>query len=137
MFDFDDALYTVPSLRDRLRAALESALEVVAGSPELARHARPFARSVTVIPTVVEPTSYTPATGSSDGDPVRVGWTGTPGNLPYLELARPAHAAPSHAAGSRGRKITFSAGNVTVTGSSGARERGVQQCDVLLQHWNV
>jgi hypothetical protein len=49
VFDFDDALYTVPSRRRRLRAALASAVEVVAGSDEIARHARTVAGSVTVI----------------------------------------------------------------------------------------
>jgi len=90
VFDLDDALYTLPSRRTRLRAVLESAVEVVAGSEEIARHVRAVSGAVTVVPTAVDPALYTPATGSSDGRPVRVGWIGTAGNLPFLELVRPA-----------------------------------------------
>jgi glycosyltransferase involved in cell wall biosynthesis len=90
VFDIDDALYALPSRRKRLGAVLCSALEVVAGSEEIARNVRMLSRSVTVIPTVVDPASYTPATPSVEGRAPRLGWIGTAGNLPFLELVRPA-----------------------------------------------
>ena len=90
VFDFDDALYTVPALQGRFRAMLELASEVVAGSDELSRPARLHADSVTVIPTVVEPAAYATANSSGAGATPRLGWLGTEGNLPFLELVRPA-----------------------------------------------
>ncbi|MFL5820778.1 MAG: glycosyltransferase family 4 protein [Solirubrobacteraceae bacterium] len=90
VFDFDDALHTLPGRRRRLRPVLELAAEVVAGNQELARYARRFCRSVTVVPTVVDPGAYSLSAGFSTRKPVRVGWIGTPGNLPFLELVRPA-----------------------------------------------
>jgi glycosyltransferase involved in cell wall biosynthesis len=90
VFDFDDALYAFSPLRERLSAVLELATEVVAGSEELARYARRRSRSVTVVPTVVDPASYRPAAGPANGDPLRIGWIGTTGNLPFLELIRSA-----------------------------------------------
>lgn len=90
VFDLDDALYTVPSRHERLRAMLGSAIEVVAGNEEIARNVRAFSRSVTVVPTVVDPASYTLAVPSAGCGAVRLGWIGTAGNLPFLELVRPA-----------------------------------------------
>ena len=87
VFDFDDALFTLPELRPRFDAVCEAAVEVVAGSAELAGA---LDRRATVVPTVVEPGDYTLA---EHGDrPLRVGWIGTAGNLPYLEVVRPALA---------------------------------------------
>ena len=77
VLDFDDALYTVPGLRARLRSALQASAEVVAGSEELARHVRPMSRSVTVIPTVVDPRNYNVELPRASRAPVRVGWIGT------------------------------------------------------------
>ncbi|MDQ6751709.1 MAG: glycosyltransferase [Actinomycetota bacterium] len=90
VYDFDDALHTLPALRERLRTMLQAVVEVVAGSEQLAHHARGCAKSVTVVPTVVEPASYMPAADSTAGRPVRLGWIGTAGNLPFLEQVRPA-----------------------------------------------
>lgn len=103
VFDFDDALYTFSALRDRLAPMLGLATEVVAGSEELARYARSRARSVTVVPTVVEPTSYRPRAASPNGRPVHIGWIGTAGNLPFLEPIR----SPLREVIGRGRGVDF------------------------------
>lgn len=94
VFDFDDALYAVPALGRRLQAVLARAVEVAAGSEELARQARRHHQSVTTVPTAVDPREYCVRRGDG-GRPVRIGWIGTSGNLPDLELVRPALGALS------------------------------------------
>jgi glycosyltransferase involved in cell wall biosynthesis len=89
VFDVDDALGTHPELQARL-SAMTAVAEVVAGNAEIAR-TLPGAPRVAVVPTVVDPAAYG-APRPHDG-PLRVGWIGTPENLPFLELVRPALAA--------------------------------------------
>jgi glycosyltransferase involved in cell wall biosynthesis len=84
VLDFDDALATLPDLRPRFEAAVAAADVVVAGSEELARSAA----GALVVPTVVDPAAYGPA-GWRTGGLRRVGWIGTPQNLPYLDVLRP------------------------------------------------
>jgi len=90
VFDLDDALYALPSLQGRLTAMLGTATEVVVGNKEIARNVRAATRAVTVIPTVVDPASYPTAAPRSEAATLRLGWIGTEGNLPCLELVRPA-----------------------------------------------
>jgi glycosyltransferase involved in cell wall biosynthesis len=93
VFDFDDALYTVPALRGRLEATLSLVREVSVGSETLAHYARRFARRVTVIPTTVNTSTYAPAEqppAAAGSLPLRLGWIGSGGAVDYLEVIRPA-----------------------------------------------
>ncbi|MHC5018515.1 MAG: glycosyltransferase family protein [Planctomycetota bacterium] len=97
IYDFDDALpYRTPaqgggrsSRRSaRFRRLCAAADAVVAGNTVLARLAHDFARSVRVIPTVVDPSRY-PERTPPDRSGVLV-WIGQPPTLPYLEALIPA-----------------------------------------------
>jgi glycosyltransferase involved in cell wall biosynthesis len=60
---------------------------VAAGNDVLAGVARPDARAVEILPTSIDISSYRPAAGG--GAPTIV-WIGSPENLIYLEMVRPA-----------------------------------------------
>ena len=106
VFDLDDAVYanaSLPDGRGRVVSALADALlrrehalpallrrceEVVVGSPVLGRWASQHARSVRLIPTVVDTDAYANATPPRRDTP-RIGWIGTPRNAQYLHALVP------------------------------------------------
>ncbi len=112
IYDLDDAVWLEPApvpgtLRARfprlvgaVRAAakgdtlLAMATEVIAGSQQLAAHARLFCDRATVLPTVVSREQWRPVPGRLDGefahDPPLIGWIGTPSTAVYLASVRPA-----------------------------------------------
>jgi len=103
IFDVDDAIY-VRKPRRLGDAPDESAWrkrkfadtcrwvdQVAAGNDVLAGVARQSARAVTVLPTSIDTASYIRTTASST-DPPTVVWIGSPENLVYLEMIRPALA---------------------------------------------
>ena len=109
IFDFDDAIWIEDvsvSQHPRLAALLKSprktidllrmATETIAGSNYLAAYAYGFTERVTVSPTVVSRTTWSPLPGRLDGTfastsglPV-VGWVGTHGTAGFLDVALPA-----------------------------------------------
>ena len=103
IFDVDDAIYVrkprrlgepVGDSRWRRRkfAATCRAMDVVAaGNDVLASIARPAARAVEILPTSIDVTSYRRAAPKDDAGPTIV-WIGSPENLIYLEMIRPALA---------------------------------------------
>ena len=104
VYDFDDAIYVgkpdfpgddVDRSRFRLakfRATCRMADLVVAGSEELARAARPFARRVEVVPTGVDLARFPAHLDADAGSRPLLVWIGLPGNVAYLEEIRPALA---------------------------------------------
>ena len=64
---------------------------VAAGNDVLAGVARASARSVTILPTSIDTAAYQPTTAAED-DPPTIVWIGSPENLVYLEMIRPALA---------------------------------------------
>jgi glycosyltransferase involved in cell wall biosynthesis len=103
IFDVDDAIYVRKPRRlgeppddSRWRrkkfAATCRWVEVVAaGNGVLAGIARPAARAVEVLPTSIDVDCYRP-TSAGPADPPTIAWIGSPENLVYLELVRPALA---------------------------------------------
>jgi glycosyltransferase involved in cell wall biosynthesis len=103
IFDLDDAIYVrkprslgapVGDSRWRRRkfAATCRLVDVVAaGNDVLAGVARPAARRVEILPTSIDVSCYRPAAAGFDGAPSIV-WIGSPENLIYLEMIRPALA---------------------------------------------
>ena len=101
VFDFDDAIYVrkprrlgEPAGDSRWRrkkfAATCRGVDVVAaGNDVLASVARPFAHRVVTLPTALDVSVYR-ATTATQADPPTIVWVGSPGNLVYLELLRPA-----------------------------------------------
>lgn len=83
VFDFDDAIY----LRhpDAVAAVCSRASRVVVGNETLAAWARKHTDRVSVIPTAIDATRFTP--GTRDGKTVV--WTGSAENLKYLAAIRP------------------------------------------------
>lgn len=61
---------------------------VVAGSHFVLDHARKLNRSAILIPTSVRPDDYPQKRGYQHPGPVVIGWTGTAGNLRYLDVVR-------------------------------------------------
>lgn len=64
---------------------------VVAGNDVLARVARASAPDVAVLPTAIDTAAYR-ATSAGASDPPTIAWIGSPENLIYLEMIRPALA---------------------------------------------
>jgi glycosyltransferase involved in cell wall biosynthesis len=64
---------------------------VAAGNDVLAGVAQPAAREIAILPTSIDTSGYQ-ATMASPADPPTVAWIGSPENLIYLEMIRPALA---------------------------------------------
>ncbi len=96
IFDVDDAIY-VRKPRRLGEAADDSAATcrwvdvVAAGNDVLAGVARASARAVTILPTSIDTAAYQPTRAAAD-DPPTIVWIGSPENLVYLEMIRPALA---------------------------------------------
>ncbi len=64
---------------------------VAAGNDVLAAAARPWARATAILPTSIDVAAYEP-TWATSADPPTIVWIGSPENLVYLEMIRPALA---------------------------------------------
>ena len=103
VFDVDDAIYVRKPRRlgdpvdesiwrRRKFAATCRWVDVVAaGNDVLAAVARPAARDIVILPTSIDTAVYR-ATTASATDPPTIAWIGSPENLIYLEMIRPALA---------------------------------------------
>jgi glycosyltransferase involved in cell wall biosynthesis len=103
VFDVDDAIYVRKPRRlgespddsiwrRRKFAATCRAVDVVAaGNEVLAGVAAPAAQAVEVLPTSIDVSAYRPSNAGSEG-PVTIAWIGSPENLIYVEMIRPALA---------------------------------------------
>jgi glycosyltransferase involved in cell wall biosynthesis len=101
IFDFDDAIYVrkprrlgEPAAdswwRRRKFADTCRAVDVVAaGNDVLARAATPYAQRVVTLPTALDTRLYR-ATAATQDEPPTIAWVGSPENLVYLEILRPA-----------------------------------------------
>jgi glycosyltransferase involved in cell wall biosynthesis len=102
VFDVDDAIYVrkprrlgdapdeSPWRKRKFAATCRWVDEVAAGNDILAGVARASARAVTVLPTSIDTAAYLP-TAAAD-EPPTIAWIGSPENLIYLEMIRPALA---------------------------------------------
>src|SRR5450631_3054896 len=103
VFDVDDAIYVRKPRRlgeaaddsiwrKRKFAATCRWVDIVAaGNDVLAGVARATARAVAILPTSIDTAVYQPTTATA-ADPPTVVWIGSPENLVYLEMIRPALA---------------------------------------------
>jgi glycosyltransferase involved in cell wall biosynthesis len=103
IFDFDDAIYVRKPRRlgepagdswwrRRKFADTCRAVDVVAaGNDVLARAATPYAQRVVTLPTALDTSLYR-ATAATQENPPTIAWIGSPENLVYLEILRPALA---------------------------------------------
>lgn len=103
IFDFDDAIYVRKPRRlgeaadesrwrrRKFAATCRLADETVAGNGVLAQAARATARAVTILPTSIDVARYAP-TNAAPGAGLIVAWIGSPENLVYLQMIRPALA---------------------------------------------
>jgi glycosyltransferase involved in cell wall biosynthesis len=103
VFDVDDAIYVRKPRRlgdpvdesiwrRRKFAATCRWVDVVAaGNDVLAAAARPAAHEIVILPTSIDTSVYR-ATTASAADPPTIAWIGSPENLIYLEMIRPALA---------------------------------------------
>jgi glycosyltransferase involved in cell wall biosynthesis len=103
VFDVDDAIYVRKPRRlgdpvdesiwrRRKFAATCRWVDVVAaGNDVLAAVARPAARDIVILPTSIDTAMYR-ATTASAADPPTIAWIGSPENLIYLQMIRPALA---------------------------------------------
>lgn len=100
IFDVDDAIYVRKprrlgdpvhdsGWRRRKFAATCRWVDVVAaGNDVLAGAARPAAREIAILPTSIDASTYRAA--ASRAEPPTIAWIGSPENLIYLEMIRPA-----------------------------------------------
>ncbi len=103
VFDVDDAIYVrkprrlgepaddSPWRRRKFSATCRWVDAVAAGNDVIAEVARSDAREVAVLPTSVDVARYLCSTLAADAPPT-VAWIGSPENLVYLEMIRPAFA---------------------------------------------
>jgi glycosyltransferase involved in cell wall biosynthesis len=103
IFDVDDAIYVRKPRRlgeaaddslwrkRKFAATCRWADVVAAGNDVLAGVARVSAPAVTVLPTSIDTSAYRPTT-ATPADPPTIVWIGSPENLVYLEMIRPALA---------------------------------------------
>ena len=103
VFDVDDAIYVRKPRRlgdaaddsvwrrRKFAATCRSVDAVAAGNEILAGAARASARAVTVLPTSIDTALYRPSNALQE-DPPTIVWIGSPENLLYLEMIRPALA---------------------------------------------
>ena len=97
-FDFDDSIFLLPSWAKGGNAGLENremerkihylisrAGEVIVSNAFLKERISSLNSHVSVIPTPVDTSYYKPGKRNLHGEPVVIGWTGTSGNLYYLE----------------------------------------------------
>jgi glycosyltransferase involved in cell wall biosynthesis len=103
IFDVDDAIYVRKPRRlgdpvhdsawrrRKFAATCRWVNVVAAGNDVLAGVARPAARAVAVLPTSIDAAAYQ-ASRAVPGDPPTIAWIGSPENLIYLDMVRPALA---------------------------------------------
>ncbi len=91
VYDVDDALYL--DAPDRTAAMVEAACEVTVSSPELAAFCRAHGEEPVVVPTPVDVDRIQPPESQREaGEPLVVGWIGSPWTAPYLREITPALA---------------------------------------------
>jgi glycosyltransferase involved in cell wall biosynthesis len=103
IFDVDDAIYVrkprrlgdapdeSPWRKKKFAATCRWVDVVAAGNDVLAGVARATAQSVAILPTSIDTAVYRPTTATA-ADPPTIVWIGSPENLVYLEMIRPALA---------------------------------------------
>jgi glycosyltransferase involved in cell wall biosynthesis len=103
IFDVDDAIYVrkprrlgeapddSPWRKRKFAATCRWVDVVAAGNDVLAGVARVSAPAVTILPTSIDTAAYRP-TAATPADPPTIVWIGSPENLVYLEMIRPALA---------------------------------------------
>jgi glycosyltransferase involved in cell wall biosynthesis len=103
VFDVDDAIYVrkprrlgeaaddSPWRKRKFAATCRWVDVVAAGNDVLAGVARPSARAITILPTSIDTAAYQSTTATA-ADPPTIVWIGSPENLVYLEMIRPALA---------------------------------------------
>jgi glycosyltransferase involved in cell wall biosynthesis len=91
VYDFDDAIFLKPELKQGLDRILTAASSVIAGSTELANYARLRQMRVVEIPTVVDTDRYQPGVNTRRGSTAQVvlGWIGSDPNFGSLEMLVP------------------------------------------------
>lgn len=99
VFDIDDAIWHpqnrahhwLTRLRTnfRLRRIVSAADLCLPANEVLAAHLRPWARQLAVFPMTLDAATWQPRPRADDAI-VRLGWSGAPGNLRYLEAIEPA-----------------------------------------------
>ena len=76
--------------RKKFAATCRAVDAVAAGNEVLAGVARESAPAVEILPTSIDISAYQPSAAGGDGIPVTIAWIGSPENLTYLEMIRPA-----------------------------------------------
>jgi glycosyltransferase involved in cell wall biosynthesis len=101
IFDVDDAIYVrkprqlgdlpdeSPWRKRKFAATCRLVDAVACGNDVLAEVARASAHEIAVLPTSIDSACYTPTTAGPN-DPPTIAWIGSPENLIYLEMIRPA-----------------------------------------------
>ena len=85
VFDFDDAIF-LGNKAEHIGQICRRAGWIIAGNEYLAGFARQHSKKVTVVPTVIDTSLYSPATDLYSG-PVRVGWLGSDQSIRETLLA--------------------------------------------------
>jgi glycosyltransferase involved in cell wall biosynthesis len=103
VFDVDDAIYVrkprrlgelpdeSPRRKRKFAATCRSVDAVAAGNDVLAGVAAATAQQVVVLPTSIDTSAYEPSFAGADAPPT-IAWIGSPENLIYLDMIRPALA---------------------------------------------
>jgi glycosyltransferase involved in cell wall biosynthesis len=88
LLDVDDGVFLrYPGKYEHLARMCDG---VIAGNAAIAEFTRPFNKHITIIPTCIDLQDYQVRPPAASGARPVVGWMGTTGNLPFLEVCAPA-----------------------------------------------
>jgi glycosyltransferase involved in cell wall biosynthesis len=100
VYDIDDAIwhphgrrhFFLTNLRQnlRLKTIVASADVCVAANGIIARHLQKWTRRVAVLPMALDEHTWTPGEAGAVNNKLRIGWSGSPVNLRYIEKIEPA-----------------------------------------------
>jgi len=88
LLDVDDGVFL--RYPDKYEHLARIADGVLAGNDEIADYTRPFNQHITLMPTCIELDDYPVRSFTGEQQPPVIGWMGTTGNLPFLEVCAPA-----------------------------------------------
>lgn len=90
IYDIDDAIWMVSMLAEHTNRSIARRVDVViAGNTYLADWYSQYAKDVRIVPTAIDTDRFIPPPSPTTEEFI-IGWTGSFGNLPYLEMIEPA-----------------------------------------------
>ena len=89
IYDVDDAIWTTSMLGESTNSSIAKRAKIIlAGNTYIANWFSQYSQNIHIIPTAIDSTAFVPVTKKTS-DKFIVGWSGSYGNLPYIEQIEP------------------------------------------------